>query len=592
MTLADLFRTCYRNPGADVDFSAIRLHYTGADRACRDLRATAMTIGSDIYFRYGAFAPHTRDGLRLLAHEVAHVVQQCRGGVDAREAVPGLPIAPPGTAEEGEADAAASALIAGRPFCFAAAGSRATSGPQRVVQRYMAWEHCLLGDLGLANVEEHCTLLEDLGRDPYDVDQERLHAEHPGLETVRLPGSGLVVTLGELNILPDYLSHPAEIETAPSEFLEPLIQSVRSWSIAELRRSLGQPGPRHRLHGSLTYPRLRRLTEVCEAVEVDALGRRCGFAPWDLYSSVVGRNAAHFAPFSWYRWQSFHLMARELITRSRSAPEDARDSLVVRARIYAGYADHFLQDSYAAGHLINKTLVMQWYLEWLADSRIPYLDRRVLALMTASRQPLVHGPGRYNRAGAGVRPDAGLPDRPWDPQSTAEAPTVEERIEASGVVGDTEQERREAYAAYLAMLGSSVAQLAAGVVHGYFNKRSLIVAAGADGQRFCLPGDRTLLTGREGALRAAEAAAASRRALSEMLHRGGTDVTCGEILEGFPDHVEHAGALVGLAEWHDGGLRDLCFGQLFGLWRTRAMRVLLSVFSRRMGVPSADFRSL
>jgi hypothetical protein len=90
-------------------------------------------------------------------------------------------------------------------------------------------------------------LLERLGRDPRNVDEERLRAEHPGLETLRLPGSGLVVTLGELNVLPDYLAHPAEIETAPEAFLLPLIQSIRSMNITELRRSAGsgfRPGLR------------------------------------------------------------------------------------------------------------------------------------------------------------------------------------------------------------------------------------------------------------------------------------------------------------------------------------------------------------
>ena len=32
------------------------------------------------------------------------------------------------------------------------------------------------------------------------------------------------------------------------------------------------------------------------------------------------------------------------------------------ARICAGYADHFLRDSFAAGHLVNKTLLIQWYI--------------------------------------------------------------------------------------------------------------------------------------------------------------------------------------------------------------------------------------
>jgi hypothetical protein len=94
-------------------------------------------------------------------------------------------------------------------------------------------------------------------------------------------------------------------------------------------------------------------------------------------------------------------------------------------------ADHFLQDSYAAGHLINKTLVMQWYVELLAESRIPYRDQNELAGLTVSRQPALHGPEHYRRTAAS---GAAL-CRPWDPQRAAEAPTLEERIEASGVTG-------------------------------------------------------------------------------------------------------------------------------------------------------------
>jgi len=257
-TFADLFTTCYLTGGSGVEFSSIRLHYQGADRICRAFGATALAVGSDIYFRDGAFAPRTPDGLRILAHEVAHVVQQHRGPIAARRVPGGLAVAPAGSAEEREADAAADALLAGRPFAFARAGvpSGTSAAPgTRVIQRYMAWEHCVLGDLDPAQVDpEHLeaqgALLERLGRDPRNVDEERLRAEHPGLETLRLPGSGLVVTLGELNVLPDYLAHPEEIETAPEAFLLPLIQSIRSLNIAELRRSAGsgfRPGPRPRL---------------------------------------------------------------------------------------------------------------------------------------------------------------------------------------------------------------------------------------------------------------------------------------------------------------------------------------------------------
>jgi len=180
-TLADLFETCYLTGGSGVEFSAIRLHCRGVDEICRAFGATALTVGTDIYFRREAFAPHTPEGLRLLAHEVAHVVQQHRRPVTA------------GPAEEREADAAADALLRGRRFDFGAAGfPAAPSGPDRcVVQRYMAWEHCMLGDLdparlGAEHLDAQCALLERLGRDPRDVDEERLRAEHPGAQTLRL----------------------------------------------------------------------------------------------------------------------------------------------------------------------------------------------------------------------------------------------------------------------------------------------------------------------------------------------------------------------------------------------------------------------
>ena len=611
-TLADLFAACYRTVGEDLDFSSIRLHPAGAERACRALNARAFTVGSDIYFDAGAFAPRTQEGLRILAHEVAHVVQQRRGtvaAVPAGEAMPGVAVGPAGAAEEREADAAAAAFLAGHPFAFGAGPGRAAAGrgPRRVVQRYMAWEHCLLGDLdpalvgeaanaptgsGRVHLEAQCALIEALGRDPLDVDEERVRAAYPGVETVRLPGSGLVLTLGELSVLPDYLAHPTDIEDAPAEFLKPLVQSFRSWSITELRRSAGRPGQQRLLEGAMGYARLRgRPAEIAEAVEVDALGRRCGIAPWNLYSSVVARNATHFAPFSWYRWQSFHLMARELIARSRAAEAGQREGLRIRARIYAGYADHFLHDSFAAGHLINKTLVMQWYIEWLAQSRITYPDRDVLARMTSARQPLLHGPGLYDRGAAAL--DATV----LDPAALAlhtrsDTPSMADRIAASEVTGDTEEERLAAYEAYLAMLGSSVTQLAAGVVHGYLNQRSLVVAAGPDGHRFRMHGDNTLLSDGEGASRVALAAAASRRAIRELLDTGETGITAAEIFACFPDHVEQAGALVDLPQWHKSGLRDLCWDELFGGWRTRVSRLFVSAAAPRFGVPSADLAAL
>ena len=52
--LADLFKTCYLTGGSGVEFSAIRLHYSGVDDICRAFGATALTPVPDICFRTGA----------------------------------------------------------------------------------------------------------------------------------------------------------------------------------------------------------------------------------------------------------------------------------------------------------------------------------------------------------------------------------------------------------------------------------------------------------------------------------------------------------------------------------------------------------
>jgi Domain of unknown function (DUF4157) len=608
--LADVFRWHYLADG--IDFDSIRVHHArsagaSADLGCRALGARAFTVGADIYFAAGEFRPDTRDGLWLLAHEVAHVVQQSAGLVRAPDGRGGLAggwpvtVMPAAGAEERAADAAADAMLAGQRVAFgrSPAGSFPIAGAGRpvVLQRYMAWEHSMLGDLDPVQVEaaaegdagfvfDYRDLLEDLGRAPRRPPEERLRAEHDGLDLLRLSGSGLVVTLGELNVLPDYLGRPEDIESAPLTFIGPLIQSVRSWSVAELARPAGVPLPwalPRLLPGSMRYPLLGPLAETAEIAAVSRLGRQHGFGPARRYSAVLARNAGHFAPFSWYRWRSFHLAARELIARSAAEPGAEREALRLRARTWAGYADHFLQDSFAAGHLVNKTLVIQWYIEWLAASGVCYPGRDVLDTLTAARQPLLHGPGLYDRAVAG--PGAAGPGARGttrDAQDVADAGTLEERITASGVVGDSDADRRAAYAAYLAMLGSGTVQLAVKVAHEYLNAHSLVVSAGPAGPRFRLNGDHTLLASPAGALRAAEAAAGSRRAIAELLRDGETAVDSQDIFDRFPDHVEQGGRLVSLPQWHREGLRDLCF-ELFDRRSTRALRSLMSgAFGQRV----------
>ena len=55
----------------------MRLHHgPEAAAAARSEHAHAFTAGRDIYFGQDRFNPHTNDARHLLAHEVAHVLQQ------------------------------------------------------------------------------------------------------------------------------------------------------------------------------------------------------------------------------------------------------------------------------------------------------------------------------------------------------------------------------------------------------------------------------------------------------------------------------------------------------------------------------------
>jgi hypothetical protein len=78
------------------DFSQVRVHTdVPAAEAARAVHARAYTLGTHIAFAAGQFAPRAPDGLRLLAHELTHVVQQqgpALSGTAAPAVIQRLPI--------------------------------------------------------------------------------------------------------------------------------------------------------------------------------------------------------------------------------------------------------------------------------------------------------------------------------------------------------------------------------------------------------------------------------------------------------------------------------------------------------------------
>lgn len=83
------------------DFSSVRIHSDpAAEASASEIRARAYTSGRHIVFGSGEYSPGTNRGMRLLAHELTHVVQQAGGSVrrpslvqrQPKDATPASPI--------------------------------------------------------------------------------------------------------------------------------------------------------------------------------------------------------------------------------------------------------------------------------------------------------------------------------------------------------------------------------------------------------------------------------------------------------------------------------------------------------------------
>jgi hypothetical protein len=103
-----------------ADFSDVRVHRDNdANQASESMRARAFTVGQDIYFGRNMYAPDTGNGLKLLAHELTHTLQQpSSGGSPAAES---LDVSRPDHASEREAANLAERVVGNLPV----AGARA-----------------------------------------------------------------------------------------------------------------------------------------------------------------------------------------------------------------------------------------------------------------------------------------------------------------------------------------------------------------------------------------------------------------------------------------------------------------------------------
>jgi len=92
----------------DRDFSGVQVHTSPeSDALSHQIGARAFTSGQDVFFREGAYDPHTSAGQELIAHELTHVVQQSTGVVGGTGQ---MRVNAPGDVFEHQADAVAKTV--------------------------------------------------------------------------------------------------------------------------------------------------------------------------------------------------------------------------------------------------------------------------------------------------------------------------------------------------------------------------------------------------------------------------------------------------------------------------------------------------
>jgi hypothetical protein len=104
----DAAARAFMEPRFGHDFGKVRVHTDArADASARQVSASAYTVGQHIVFRHGEYDVRSGAGRRLLAHELAHTLQQ-RNAIESSETIP---IGRPDSSDERSADAAAAAAV-------------------------------------------------------------------------------------------------------------------------------------------------------------------------------------------------------------------------------------------------------------------------------------------------------------------------------------------------------------------------------------------------------------------------------------------------------------------------------------------------
>lgn len=437
-----------------TDLAGVRVHDdTRAGDLNRALGADAFTTGDHIFFGAGRFDPGSSRGRELAAHELTHVVQQRGGTPDAAIGRSGV-VHRHSSFEHYLLGQVAPGKLANIPLVRQAKelNDRITklehafggvSDPDALQKARDDYDALRMDENfvdALHTIKQEMDRLAEWASKPDErakgadvktgmVEQIDGEWQVPYINVPCRDGS-VVVSYSEMNTLPDMFGNPETMMKLPREKLLSILQGVRMQTFNELDNlwkevSTGVKLPeslkgeptgsfRSKLKGYLwdttfegakggkaerwTGPKYAERGELA----INKVSKYEGQEESEQYFAAVERNACHFAPASWNAWQDYHTQAREFAAKSVEAREAGKDAeaknLANRALLFNGFGDHYLQDSFAAGHLVNKTKIMQWFTAWMAGkgSSLGVFQKAStewrMAVMIANQQALQEDP--------------------------------------------------------------------------------------------------------------------------------------------------------------------------------------------------------
>jgi len=524
----------------------------------------------------------------------------------------------------------------------------ASRRPRVTVQRHSSFEHAMMSNTKPTDAETTAGKVDPAYRKHVleaERDRARFFKEDPaktpdaskypfeGVELIQLTGSKLWVTAGEITALADYLPNGEEINRLPAPQLQKVLQFMRheiatncvdvlqtgKVQSADTRDAKDWKGAQQE---EGVHP---IVTQSDAAYKIMVEDQATAGEGSQSYTGLLTRNACHFAPQSWERYTLHHNRAMgqalqswqkgQMATTNTPSPDsvetlrtEQRDKRT-QALVDGNYADHFLQDSFAAGHLTNKTLVMQWFLEWAQAQG--HLGRTTFGLpnndlgMSEKAQPGLAGEALYHQMDAtGSVLKDGVPVA-IDPQTASEGTRGgwEGRAEAIGVQlpagagkdkAKDRKKKKETVHNYQEMLRNAALNYTTGQPHDEFNLNGLWVK-NRRGDTMFVAGDdsQDQKADPKGFEVPIEATAKSAKAVHEALDTGIASSTAEDCLNLVPTIIIGASGPKSLLDWNEQELRKECVTILFPrIWAStqfKELRILLSTHADTK--PTGDWKA-